>query len=182
MYIYLLTCPGNRRLVPNKPRLLQLLLDQGADINTVIDDEGRTALDYAAQERSLDHARFLLQRGARPSPNIFHHALSGYLAGGVPMLELLIEAGADVNAVSPASHGTVLHGIIITRGPEDVKEAVAALMDAGADPTVRVHIDLHGTRGNMSALELAATREDFVPGLHKLIVDKLEESKVQSRE
>lgn len=112
------------------PQVVELLLDLGANVD-IQDKMGMTALDHGAAVGSLELCRLLLRRTASPkvrtgrmnSSPIFHAVESGNL----DILQLLIEAHADVDAQfagdSPLSQAA-LHG---------KAACVKALLSAGAN-------------------------------------------------
>lgn len=105
---------------------------------------GDTPLHWPAHNGYIEIVRLLLAHGAVPTA----HEINWI--GGTPLhwaserepeiLELLIDAGADVNArvQRPGSHhlgGTPLHWC--ARQPEDCREAAEVLLNHGADPTLQ---------------------------------------------
>jgi len=107
---------------------------------------GDTALHVAAAGYWVEIAKLLLDAGAEVGAAMnhrcsqpLHYAADGFLENPswdakrqVRMIELLVEAGADIHA--PDKNGaTPLHRAVRTR----CAAAVKALLDAGADATLR---------------------------------------------
>lgn len=111
------------------------LVAAGADVN-VQDENGNTPLKYASAEPNPEVLRMLIALGA--SPHIPDrrgftpiHCVSGhgFYEDAIAMAEILIEAGADVNARSKV-HGFVpLHEARTAR-------MIDFLLQHGADPTI----------------------------------------------
>ena len=95
----------------NRPWELIELLNGGADIEAR-DDQGKTALDTAAQFGSNTAAEVLLRRGADPTTanengwTPLHHAADHM---NHPMIRMLINAGADPLALN--SDGLTPHDL-----------------------------------------------------------------------
>lgn len=88
-----------------KPKLIALLLKNGADPNTK-DGEGNTFLAAACFAGDEGRVNLLLENGADPKQ-------PGLLAllirrGQVPMIRILLEAGADPNAVDQSKRPSVV--------------------------------------------------------------------------
>ncbi len=84
-------------------KLVESLLDRGADVNEVINN-GHTALTIAAQKSHKEVVKLLLDRGANVNHvSSFEKTALMYAASdgdsNIDMVRLLIENGADVNAV-----------------------------------------------------------------------------------
>jgi len=114
----------------------RLLLDAGAEIEAK-DTYGYTALHLAARTSFLGTrvGQFLISRGAdilATGPNgvsVLHLAAEG---GDPNLIGLLVERGADVNAADD-NGCTPLHSVLQGRTHRLQKEAVEALLAAGAD-------------------------------------------------
>jgi ankyrin repeat protein len=104
--------------------LLRLLLQAGADVNGR-DGEGRTALLTAAARRNMLHVHTQPERG-----RILHWQREKI---ALPVVRLLLEAGADVNAQDNAGDTALMKLADIDRRwcPSPV-EAVRVLLAAGA--------------------------------------------------
>ncbi|HEY6891426.1 MAG TPA: hypothetical protein VI300_26705 [Solirubrobacter sp.] len=125
--------------------LIDVLVDAGADPN---------CLDSALAHSENGAADRLLERGARETlvaavclgrpydlaastPETRQVALAGAaLHGQADAIRDLVAAGVDVNAFNPLNwhaHSTALHSAVVSRS----SEAVQALIDAGADRTIK---------------------------------------------
>ncbi|KAJ6020528.1 ankyrin repeat-containing domain protein [Penicillium herquei] len=111
--------------------LVRFLLDHGADI-TLVDDENGKLLNRVIKFGNIDTARLLLERGASCPPNILDSVISGctfetigllaeygihlhdvkikrvIIVGRLDILQLFIDEGRDVN-VRDSRGGTALH-------------------------------------------------------------------------
>lgn len=112
------------------------LLSLGADVNAV-DSNGITPLKYASAEPQPEVLRLLIASGA--SATIADHrgftpmhcvAGHGFFDEAIEMAEILLRAGADVNARSRQLGFVPLHEAQTTR-------MVEWLLAHGADPTIR---------------------------------------------
>ena len=99
-----------------KLRLIQRLIDCGADVNASRACWFRSVLSWAANNARLETIRFLLEHGARPDAlDALHAAAWGGSACGKGMkkdyaetLKLLIDAGADANDCRHCNNRTPL--------------------------------------------------------------------------
>lgn len=84
-----------------KEQVIELLLTHGVDINAV-DGNGFTPLHEAARSADLTAATYLVKRGAAISPRTKQGQTSLHLAaaGRPKITKLLIDAGADANALN----------------------------------------------------------------------------------
>jgi len=114
--------------------LVEWLCAQGADPN-LPDREGRTALCCAVERGAPDMARALIAAGAdlgamgRIGKEAHPPLLWAARGNAVPLMALLLEAGADPN-VQNAAGDTALHLAVENKFPE----IVTLLLKAGADP------------------------------------------------
>jgi ankyrin repeat protein len=119
-----------------KLRLIQKLIDCGADINASNACWFRSVLSWAANNARIETIRFLVDRGARAtSLDALHAAAWGGSARGkgkereyAKSLELLIEGGADMNDRRHCNNRTPL-GVALESGNAG---AIALLRSLGA--------------------------------------------------
>ena len=125
--------------------VVKLLLSKGADVNAA-DTVGVTPLIAAAAVNNGEAARLILARGASVNAvaRIGQSAtplLGAAIQGNVPLMRLLLDAKADVKAVSADRAGTVKNGAVlfgsvtalhmaVSSGDAD---AVRLMLDSGAD-------------------------------------------------
>ncbi|KAK4191017.1 hypothetical protein QBC35DRAFT_488009 [Podospora australis] len=158
--------------------MMQLLLSQGADVNTK-SSHGLNALHYWIRENpGLEGVRLLLQHGADPRIVSDPHnetALHYFSKKGEDpgVLKLLLEAGADINAVETQAFFPPLHFLLYFR-----REAPSALLKAfiehGADVNMENAISsraLHiaaalGQGRNLEILLESTVEEIDDPDLH----------------
>ncbi|KAM7464468.1 hypothetical protein LguiA_032589 [Lonicera macranthoides] len=105
--------------------IVEILLSTGADVN-LKNDGGRTPLHYAASKGWIKIAEILLQHDAKL--NLKDKASS---TGSSAMCELLIEEGAEVDAVDRAGQTPLMSAVIC-----DNKEVALLLIRHGADVDV----------------------------------------------
>lgn len=151
-------------IASDEPDAVFRALDAGADPNYANPDDGRTPL-YLACSSSLNSAlAALLDRGADPTqPFTFTSCVDHRVeADAYPILyvrtpralELLLEAGADINAKDADGRTALTRAAF--RGD---REMVGALLGAGADPAMRQRG--HRRHSTMSARELAEYKLAF---------------------
>lgn len=125
--------------------IAKLLLDAGAEVGAAMNHRCSQPLHYAA-DGSLEHPNWDAKRQVR-------------------MIELLLEAGADIHA--PDKNGaTPLHRAVRTR----CAAAVKALLDAGADATLKnkpgstpFHLAVQNTgRGGSGAERAKAAQREII--------------------
>ncbi|EXB65070.1 26S proteasome non-ATPase regulatory subunit 10 [Morus notabilis] len=105
--------------------IVDILLSKGADVN-LKNDGGRTALHYAASKGWLKIAEILISHRAKI--NLKDKASS---TGNSELCELLIEEGADVDAVDKAGQTPLMNAVICYN-----KEVSLLLIRHGADVDV----------------------------------------------
>ena len=113
-----------------------LLAQPALDVNA-LNQAGESALMMAALKGNLAGLDLLLARGARisqPGWSAIHYAATG---PEPQVVTLLIDRGADLNAVSP--NGTTPLMMAAQYGPED---SVKILLARGADARTRNQLDL----------------------------------------
>ncbi|MDP6505639.1 MAG: ankyrin repeat domain-containing protein, partial [Planctomycetota bacterium] len=125
------------------------LIENGADINAR-NYSGHTALHYAARGFDLELTRLLLENGADPDvrnqdglvPLSLMHS-SRATSDGTPVMQLLLDHGADIEAKDASGATSLLYAVRKNR-----VSAVRCLLKNGADP------NCHDSKG-ASALALA---------------------------
>ncbi|XP_062407357.1 ankyrin repeat and SOCS box protein 2-like [Sardina pilchardus] len=93
----------------DREAILEILIDAGFDINNVLkydhsqiyDDRCCSALHFTVRNSNIDAASMLLEAGADPNLDIFNPLLVAVRKGDLPMVSLLVEYGANVNACVP---------------------------------------------------------------------------------
>lgn len=132
--------------------IVAYLLDAGLDLNAPAFTEGAwqaTPLWFAvARGRNLSLVQYLLERGASPE----HCLWAAAYAGDRDMLNLLIEAGADLEAVAE-QETPLLHAVKYSRF-----ESASILLDAGSDPDFR---DVRGMTALHYMLKKGSPRKHF---------------------
>ncbi|MDP6981107.1 MAG: ankyrin repeat domain-containing protein [Myxococcota bacterium] len=135
------------------------LLDKGVDVNEPLKGGG-SALFIALRSRDQQAVQMLIDAnvdihggGKAAAPVIFAAALRD-----VELMKLLLDAGADVNAVNPTNGLTALH-----RAVGSGSEMVKLLLDAGArggvvDKEGHTPLDLANELGDESIIALLGAR------------------------
>ncbi|KAI2627703.1 ankyrin repeat-containing domain protein [Hypoxylon sp. NC1633] len=147
----LLECAVHENSVP----MVQFLLSHGADPNNLGNRYGGTALGTAIQRNRYDIAEILLEAGADPNASERLESRRGtplryaVFSQNIPMVQLLLSHGADVNGPGDEHHGTAIQ-IAAKRG---YLRIALILLEAGAD------INAAPSSGSgRTALEAAAER------------------------
>lgn len=149
-----------RVLIPENPQLVQAFLDKGANVNAT-NWAGETALTLAARHNYLDTARLLLKHGAnvnigdiwsQHTPLLWASANRSF-----EMVQLLVEAGADVNCCSELKDKPLYYAAQYGR-----KDVVSLLLKRGAN------VNAAGLDGH-TALMLAVEFE--TPELAQILLD-----------
>lgn len=118
-------------------------LDDGADLADRT--SGVDLLSWAAFGGAEATARLLLSRGADCNAGALHAAAGG---SRLPLVQLLIEAGADVNRRDPGNGRTPLHAAVGSGPDGSTTEIITLLLAAGADINAT-------TNDGASALDMA---------------------------
>lgn len=119
------------QLVVENTEILEMCLSAGINAN-ISDADGRTPLVYAVETGLRDSVKILLDQGANPDMVTGSNDTPLLLAAEydyIPIAGLLIEAGADVNAVSSKTGDTPLM-TAVRKGSLDMMKALIAM---GAD-------------------------------------------------
>ncbi|XP_067273551.1 ankyrin repeat and SOCS box protein 2 isoform X2 [Pseudorasbora parva] len=93
----------------NMDDVLETLIEAGYDVNAMLSDDWSkmyedrrsTALYSAVVNRNIEAATMLLEAGADPNLDIFNTLLVAVRKGSMEMVALLVEHGANVNALLP---------------------------------------------------------------------------------
>jgi ankyrin repeat protein len=111
-------------------KLVQMLLDMGADVNKRTRKD-ESALSEAVCARNIEIVKLLISAGAKPCSEDMPEIMIAAGNGDKEIIEILIKAGADVNA---SNHmGCSLH-CAVTRGRADIVEI---LLKSGASIKIR---------------------------------------------
>ncbi len=112
---------------------LKAALEAGARVNAS-DAWGNTALLLAAREGHLEIVRSLLRARARPEgrDGPMSPLAAAALGGHTPVMQLLMRAGADLNAEGRGGLAPLVQAVRFNR-----LDAARALLGAGASPRVR---------------------------------------------
>lgn len=113
--------------------LMELFYLRGADIHHA-NRFGETALMLAAWKNRKEAVRWLLDHGARPNRGerewtALHYAT---FAGHAELVDMLLEAGADINARS--TNGS---SVVMMAAREGHADLAKRLLDAGANPALQ---------------------------------------------
>jgi len=127
--------------------MAKFLVERGADVNAINDTSCSTALTKACLLDAVDLIQFLLKQGANPngisrSDRKDYHYFPLYWASSAEAVELLVAAGADVNASNydgETAVGCLVGRLddkrIATPGGQKMLQALKALIAHGADVT-----------------------------------------------
>lgn len=124
-----------------RPGLITTLLTAGANIRH------NRIIDAAVTTGDCKFVRFLLAQGAQPGPQSFPHAAE---SGSYEMCDLLIAAGADLNAAGGNSEGTALEFATL-KGNMDL---LKYLLRKGADVNSQYALVYAVQFGNMAIVQL----------------------------
>ena len=141
-----------------RPRIVQLLLDAGADPNEKYED-GTTPLHLAASRALVEAARILIKAGAKlnldgPSITPLHEAA---IQGSPELIRVLVKAGANIEAVG-SSFGTPLRMAVFW----NQRQSIQALLNEGAT--------VYPNDGQeLSVLELARQQQKGIPSMANIV-------------
>jgi ankyrin repeat protein len=110
--------------------MVELLLSAGADAN-IKDDIGQTALTFAVQTVNVEMIRALLSRGVKVDDRTFKGE-TPLMFARLGAVEVLIGAGADVNAVDKGGYTALMCAVILRQD-----DKVEKLLRAGADVNIK---------------------------------------------
>ena len=90
--------------------MIELLLDEGADVNWKT-DEGISLLDEAVERNRLDLVNLFIDRGLDPSETSRRSGMTALMLAAcfdyIDMMELLLKRGADLYAVDESKMGAL---------------------------------------------------------------------------
>ena len=133
--------------------LVRALVDAGADVHSLSDD-GKTALFFAAMHSRSDVVQYLLEKGLDATATDHYKDTPLHWSinrGDTKSIELLLEHGADINAVAIA--GAPLHKAVWFDQPK----ALNLLLERGADHSIKgqygvTPLHMAALRGNVVAV------------------------------
>ncbi|WP_422413154.1 MULTISPECIES: ankyrin repeat domain-containing protein [unclassified Endozoicomonas] len=137
--------------------LAEVLINNGANVNAAMAENGVTPLFFAAQKNHTGTVKLLISKGAKLDPPQTSYGATplsiAVLKNNIDCAKLLIKAGTNVN--TPIAYGTVLH----LAARENYTDIVKLLLEKGADLNARTK---YGTtalfeaakRGHIECLKL----------------------------
>lgn len=140
----------------NALELAKFLIKSGVDVNAI--KHNCTALNYAIFSNSYEVAKVLIESGAVLSPSIMLSTV-GFQVNSSKIVELLIEVGADINAVDEDGN-TTLHRAMCLSNPEIAE----ILIKKGADLEIK---------NKLGETPLAYFHKQWVAGSNPLPIVKL---------
>ena len=168
--VYLPQAPIHIAISHNDPEMVQILLDNGADIN-LKDGNKRTPLHLASKFGFLEMAEFLIGRHAlleHRDKNSQTPLMLAVMEGQLEMVKLLAKRGANMTVKN--ANGENL--IFLALAPNDVHgkpEMFAYLLEMGLDPTQPCDFGL-------CALQETLMLPEFLPLiLHRHLIERLME-------
>jgi len=130
----------------------------GVDANAR-DEDGLTALMYAAMYAGADCVELLLEKGGDPNAKSKSDVTALMLAVDRPdKVRLLLAKGADVNAKSKQGHTALSIAAGRASGREESSEVVKALLDHGADLGVTNILGAAARSGDIAVVKLLSER------------------------
>jgi ankyrin repeat protein len=117
-------------------QMLKLLLKEGADVTRADPVDGHTALFSAVIGGNAEAVQLLLAAGSRVHHRNHYNMTPVFMVRSLPVLNLLLAAGADAKAVSFGGLN-VLHWVCMHMEPQPTAAVVCGLIKAGADLTAR---------------------------------------------
>ncbi|TAJ08015.1 MAG: hypothetical protein EPO61_11265 [Nitrospirae bacterium] len=117
---------------------VQTLVTQGADVNAA-NENGSTALHFAADKGRAEVVRFLLDQGASVNVKAKSGSTPLLLAaqsGSLEVVRLLLDRGAEVNVETGAGKGHINWTPLTVAVEANSLELVQLLLSKGADPNL----------------------------------------------
>ena len=135
-----------------KRRIVEFLLDRGADPSAYVNGEMYDLFGYAAVAGHVDLAAMLLDRGAQANPKLANKYLihgpmlsplmSAARGGHAALVKRLLGMGADVGAIGFEGRTPLYYA-----SAEGNADIVRLILDAGADPNLRMEVLIPGSGG-----------------------------------
>ncbi|KAI4109132.1 MAG: hypothetical protein LQ339_001938, partial [Xanthoria mediterranea] len=150
--------PLNAAAARNKPKLMEILLDKGADPNIRGNQQGWTALQLACLHNRLEPFNILLEH----DPDVNAHGPYGTplqaaaYSGAKPLVRKLLRRGADLTVCGQGRYGHSLQSAAIRAG----EGVVRFLIKHGAD--VRVKGGWFGTVLQAASIRCSKALVDFL--------------------
>jgi WD40 repeat protein/ankyrin repeat protein len=136
--------------------VLTLLLEKGADVNAM-DNQGNSALSYAARQGRIEVVRFLLDHGAKASEPVGtggKSLMNAAYDGHTEIVRLLLDRGADPNTTNASYYKTEGSTALMAAVQGGHIDIVTLLLDRGAQ------VNATAIYGHWTALTLACIRGD----------------------
>ena len=133
-------------ILNNDIGIVKEAINNGANLNYVLDDYTDNPLDMAISSGNMDIVKLFLEKGANPNVQIFGNGLitstpllKAVAEQNLPMIKLLVEHGADINLSCHVYHQpdkkmtSPLIQTIVTTYTKDSMEIFQYLLQKGAD-------------------------------------------------
>jgi ankyrin repeat protein len=153
--------------IGNHRQLVDLLLDQGADINAIDDEFGSTPAGWANEKGYVEMVHHLVARGAK---------VDLQRAAGFGLLDLVIELLAnDASAVNTSGGwGMPIHEASAWGHPRIVE----VLLEYGADPNLKnrdgktalaIATEQVETNGTGASITIASRKKEVIAGCSEIV-------------
>ena len=112
--------------------LIEVVINVGGNVDE-LDDSGLTPLVYAIGTGQVDPVRFLISRGADINKRIQNERTAlFYVYANADVAQLLIEAGADVNALDKFGKSPLWYALERSKSESNISELIQLLKKFGA--------------------------------------------------